>query len=342
MTLRVIVEPSDADLATIEASDLANPFCCARYVAARRERGATVVLFSRTDAHGVSIGTIGYVRGRVLGRTLEITSAPPVAADCGFWDGVLEFCHEHRIADVEIDSYASSQVSLPAWAGQSSLRERTEWVIQLKGDAAPAFASNHRRNIKKAQKHGVTTTSTTDEAATVTHARLMNASMVRRSARGESVPEIAARDTRYDQALLATGAGRLYQASFEGEAVSSLMVLMGKRGAYYQSAGTSPRGMEIGASTLLVSAAIRDLAEHGKTVFNLGGAGPESEGLRRFKAGFGAEPVMLVAGSYEVASRFHKNLRTAIRLVRRPSDLRVTIARRLAALFTATAAVNLS
>jgi len=124
--------------------------------------------------------------------------------------------------------------------------------------------------------------------------------------------------------------------------VSSLMVLLCRDGAYYQSAGTSPEGMDIGASTFLVSEAIRELAQEEKTVFNLGGAGPESEGLRRFKAGFGAKPVALAAGVYQVGSPMQRGLQSAIKLIREPNSLRTSIARRLAALVMVFTAGNLS
>lgn len=341
MTFNVIVDPSDAELATLATSVPTNPFCCTRYVAARRAAGATVVLFHDSSACDGSSTTIGYLRGHALSRTLEITSAPAPTTAGKFWDGVLEFCRNHHVADVEIDSYGSRSVVLPAWPAPSDLRERTEWILHLDGTDAP-LASNHKRNINKARRIGVTTTFTADPSATDSHVRLMAASMQRRAARGETVPPMAARDTTYERALLAAGAARIYQAWYGDEVVSSLMVLICAGGAYYQSAGTSPEGMEIGASTLLVSEAIRELAKDGKTVFNLGGAGPESEGLRRFKAGFGAQPVTLTACTYQIASPMHRRLRTAIRLIRRPATLGTSIARRWAALFAAIATGTLA
>jgi GNAT acetyltransferase-like protein len=342
MSFSVTVEPSDTELAAVEARAPTNPFSCARYAAARRARGSTIVLFANANATEKPATTIGYMRGHAISRILEITSAPDVAPECNFWDGVLDFCRQHHVAEIEIDSYGSSQVSLPAWTTPSTLRERTEWVMQLTDVEALKLASNHRRNINKARKLGCTATHTTDQSATDTHVSLMNASMQRRSDRGESVPVLATDDTSDDRALLASGAARLYQASYLGNVVSSLMVLVSTGGAYYQSAGTSPEGMEIGASTFLISEAIRDLAQDGKKVFNLGGAGPESEGLRRFKAGFGAKPVALAAGVYQIASPMHRRLRTAIGLIRQPTSLRTSIARRLAALFVIFTAGNLS
>ncbi len=314
MNFSVVHDPSDRELAQVQATDSSNPFASVAYAAARRVVGARVVLF----AEG-SVNAIGYLNGHAISRSLEIPSAPAQVGATTFWDGVHAFCRRHRVAEVDIGSFGARAVVLPSWPGRARLHERTEWILQLTSTDASRFSSNHRRNISRALRLGVTTTSTTDPAVADVHVRLMAASMQRRSLRGETVPMISPRDTRYERALLVTGAGRVYQALHEGNVVSSLLVLNALDGAYYQSAGTTPEGMEMGASTLLVSAIIRTLAADGLTVFNLGGAGPESEGLRRFKSGFGAHPVTLAAGVYQTASPMHRKLRAAVRLLRNPA-----------------------
>ena len=67
-------------------------------------------------------------------------------------------------------------------------------------------------------------------------------------------------------------------------------------------------------------------------VFNLGGAGAKSEGLQRFKAGFGAHPVPLEAAVYHVASPLQKKLRTAVQLLREPVKFPRSLIRRIAAM----------
>jgi len=65
----------------------------------------------------------------------------------------------------------------------------------------------------------------------------------------------------------------------------SLLVLTAEKGGYYQSAGTTPEGMQRGASHLLLYETAMLLQQETCTLFNLGGAGAEDSGLRRFKAG---------------------------------------------------------
>ena len=331
MSFRVVRNPSDAELGLLQSASPANPFVSAPYVAARRALGATAVLFEAENPNSAPACAIGYACGRPFSRSLEITSSPWCANATDFWSGVREFCRQSHVADVAIDSYGAASVTLPTWVAPMQLRDRTEWVLQLGSVDSLTYASNHRRNINKARKLGVTMTSTTDPAAAQLHGQIMAASMQRRALRGENVPVIEDCNARYDAAFLASGAARLFQAVHDGEVVSSLLLLHAPSGAYYQSAGTTPEGMAIGASTFLVSEIIRTLAAEGKTVFNLGGAGPENEGLQRFKSGFGAQPVPLQAATYQLASPIHRKFRAAVRLLRGPVALGKTLSQRWAA-----------
>ena len=318
MSFRAVQDPSDADLERLQAANPANPFATVSYVRGRRALGAGIVLFVAEHSDAQPTEAVGYLSGRAINRRLEMTSAPSCPDTGEFWSGVLEFCRQNRVADVSIDSYCARAVTLPAWAAPSEVRDRTEWVLQLSSPEDLRFGSNHRRNINKARRNGISVTSTSDVAAARVHGELMAASMRRRALRGESVPVIKPAETRYECAFLTSGAARLFQAVHNGVVVSSLLVLHSPEGAYYQSAGTTPEGFEVGASTFLVSEIIRSLAAEGKRVFNLGGAGAEAEGLRRFKSGFGAQPVPLMAGSYRLATPVQKGLMAAVRLIREP------------------------
>lgn len=89
-------------------------------------------------------------------------------------------------------------------------------------------------------------------------------SIGRRQRRGEAVQEdIPARDFL---AMTKMGAGQLFQAVLEGRTVSSALVLMSDKGAYYQSAGTSSEGMACGASHFLVCEIARILQTEEKNI----------------------------------------------------------------------------
>lgn len=88
------------------------------------------------------------------------------------------------------------------------------------------------------------------------HARMMEHSRDRRVARGE---QISASDTKEHWAHLESGAGQLFQALHNGRVASSILVLRSAHTAYFHSAGTSPRGMRIGASHFLIYDVCREL-----------------------------------------------------------------------------------
>jgi lipid II:glycine glycyltransferase (peptidoglycan interpeptide bridge formation enzyme) len=138
----------------------------------------------------------------------------------------------------------------------------------------------------------------------------MNASMERRVQRGEEV-ETNSRDAR-SGALLASGSGELFRAVSGDRVLSSILILRASQGAYYQSAGTLPDGMKMGASPFLVSRVANILKQEGHRIFNLGGASDDNPGLLRFKAGFGTREVALEAASFCPKSVVERKVHTAL------------------------------
>jgi lipid II:glycine glycyltransferase (peptidoglycan interpeptide bridge formation enzyme) len=139
----------------------------------------------------------------------------------------------------------------------------------------------------------------------------MKASLERRAKRGEEV-EISQQHA-WLLALLTSRSGELFQAVHGGKVLSSILILRSSQGAYYQSAGTLPEGMKLGASPFLVSRVAAILKEEGARVFNLGGAGTDNPGLRRFKAGFGTREVALQAASFCPKSMIERKVYSALR-----------------------------
>jgi len=96
---------------------------------------------------------------------------------------------------------------------------------------------------------------------------------------------------------------------------SSLLLLRSAHTAYFQSAGTSPQGMHIGASHFLVYEVCRELFRQGVRTFNLGGA-TEGSSLAGFKAGFGAAEVILYECACYVGPVWRQRVRRAFQLAR--------------------------
>ena len=139
--------------------------------------------------------------------------------------------------------------------------------------------------------------------------------MVRRSARGETVP--VSFSTKMSAAAVRSGLGKIYQALLDDRVVSSVLVLFAPRGAYYHTAGTSQEGMECGASQALVHEISRRLKEQSLDRFWLGGVSEENPGLVRFKAGFGAEPVDLDSAELFLGSALQKKFIGVVRGLKR-------------------------
>ena len=98
---------------------------------------------------------------------------------------------------------------------------------------------------------------------------------------------------------LQSGAGELFQAIFQGEVVSSDLVLIGTYGVYGESAGTSPLGMSCNAAHLVIYEMAEAFQREGKRTLNLGGCDSPDSGLAKFKAYFGATVVELEAAEFE-------------------------------------------
>ena len=86
--------------------------------------------------------------------------------------------------------------------------------------------------------------------ACLAHTRLTGLSAERRNRRGECIEQRT--EVEPFMAAVESGAGEVFQVVRDESILSSILLLIAERGAYYQSAGTSPEGMASGASHLLV------------------------------------------------------------------------------------------
>lgn len=318
-TFQAIGNPSGDLAARIAALAPANPFSTPAYVASQRELGFEPWALCSTRGDELVHGCYAFARSGRLNRDLEITSveAPP---DGEFWDGLLRFCREDGVTKLQVGSFASSAARIPHLDGEVGRRRRVEYVLDLDGtDLWSALGSNHRRNVKRGRKADLELRRVSTPEVAAEHARLMRASTQRREERGEEVHNVRELDSL--RALLRHGVGEVFQAVGNGEVLSSMLVCRAERGGYYQSAGTTPEGMQNGASHFLIHGIAERLQEQGAKQFNLGGAEAENPGLQRFKAGFGAEPVELEAAEFYVGSELKRKLGAAVRWIRDASPM---------------------
>jgi Acetyltransferase (GNAT) domain len=307
-------EPSPSMISEAAGTAPYNPMLAPAYLSALRCANRRFALLTLLADNRPVTGCIAMVREGRLHRTVEIESWPERGNDPAFVAGTLAFSRAQRADTVEIGTFCSRVDHLPAFPGRQMTRERCEHVWDLHGDLWAGLSSNHRRNVARARKAGLVVVSGTDDAAITAHAALTGASAARRQARGEAVEASPQMD--WWRILLNAGAGQLYQAHDGNVVVSSILVLRAASGVYYQSAGTSPEGMERGASQLLVFEIAQRFAAEGFAQFNLSGAEPANAGLFRFKAGFGTTPRFLAASTYTLSGPLRRAVLSAVNRMR--------------------------
>jgi hypothetical protein len=309
--------------AALAALAPANPFYTPRYIEAKRALGLQPWVLTLRREGQLLAACAAFMKGSFLRRSLEIPSLPLLPDSEMFWEGLQQFCRKTRTASLVVNSNASpasTRFTIPALPGEINRRKRCEYVLALQNDLWQRLVPHHRRNVSRGHKTGLQVRHAVDAQACQEHARLVEASMARRQSRGEAVStRITAQSF---VAYTRHGAGELFQAVRDGKVLSSILILLAERGAYYQSAGTSPAGMACGASHFLVHEITRSLQGRNIELFNFGGAEPQNTGLARFKTGFGATVVELEAARFFLGNTVQTQCVVVARLLRRGMRLR--------------------
>jgi len=326
MSFRVSDAPLVTDWERLADRYPENPFCTAPFIESHRDKGVQPLLLELEESSQCYVACAAFLNEGALTRRIIIHSAPDVRQETGsFWAAVADFCRRIHVSELEVHTFGSSPSTIPDLGHVLWRRPRVEFVLDLDRHSGNALATNHRRNIAKAERASITIHATRAEARCEIHAELMRASLARRTALGEQVNSNGEEFLQAAQ-LVKAGAGTLFQAVLdsESEVLSSILVLKAKQGAYYHSAGSSAKGMELGSSHLLVRKIAEILKAEGILRFNLGGA--HSEGLRRFKAGFGARVVELESAAFFLTGRARRQVVKMLRAAR--GQLREMRARR--------------
>ena len=261
-----------------------NPFATTAYLTARRKAGWAPWALVMMDAEGrIRRGCGAFVATRGPFRKLEIPSLPAEPLESLFWDVLRDFCDRQTVTKLELETFDSpTGVEIPR-LGSCTYRTRCEFTLDLEGDLYAQLTNRHRANIKRAEKAGLVVRRTRSADAVEVHQALIGRSLDRRRSRGEDVPIV---DSPLDAiTLLECGAGDLYQALAGDTVLSSVLVLRAPLGAYGHSTGTSPEGMQVGASHYLIHTVSNLLRAEGVQTLNFGAA-DEGSGLARLQTGF--------------------------------------------------------
>lgn len=297
-----------------EVSDWApaNPFFTKAYMIASRRLGRRPIVFTEHMDRQLVWACPAFLHHGILSHALAVPSLQIGTTTNAFWVAVRSVCTKWRVSDLLFNTYASSGAVIPKLDGEVCRSQRSEYVVDvLDRHVWPSLSSNHQRNIKRARQAGLCLQRTFDPMACRDHVRLMGTSEGRRNG-SRSSSNRCQQDravTRTMEIYLDTRLGELFQVVLNDEILASVMMLKAEKGAYYQSAGASERGVECGASHFLVHELLQTLHAEGRTTISLGGVAGENGGLRRFKSGFGARRIDLETVRYFVGSGLRKAIR---------------------------------
>ncbi len=303
-TTQIVVQPDEVLLSRHFRFSGQRCHCAPAFLRAF-EPAARLVWFGQEQGGELQASAVASLRrGRWVRRLVcpaqPIVTAGAVSGEAPFWSAIRQYCRQRRVARIAVQSFEGQERFVPP-LGTPRVAERTEYEVDLRPPPElllKTFSENHRRNIKKADRHGLVARIETAPAAAEEHARLFRDSMQRRAARGETVP---AGDAARVRRLLQAGCGRLFRAEQDGRPVASLCILTSAERAYYDSGGSAREGMQVGASHRAMWHAMQQCRAEGIRWFRLGGVSErDSPGLAAFKEGFAPRAVPLAHSTFAV------------------------------------------
>jgi hypothetical protein len=202
-------------------------------------------------------------------------------------------------AEIQVDSYDGSWQPEPRQG--TTARDRLEYVVRLQNsrdDLASRCSKHHRRHVQRGERDGWELRTLDGEHARDLLAAVQREASARASERGDpfaaALPEV----------VLTSPGGQApwglttWSAWHDQTPLAAALVGWANRRAFYLIGGSTPAGYERDAAQWLHWRIMCALADTGFTHYNLGGTpasavnlGDPSNGLHRFKIGFGAEVV---------------------------------------------------
>src|SRR4051812_47119991 len=164
-----------------------NPFFTLEFVHAMQALGREIwTIRPRGETPGDI--AVGFIKRGKLSVELEFVSLPAAAGRAEFWDAVTALCKKEAVTDITAGTFGSPEFEFPPLTGEISRWHRQEFLLPLEGVDLPGLlSSNHKRNVKKAQKANITFRRGRDLDWLEQHIALIGHSAERRVARGESV-----------------------------------------------------------------------------------------------------------------------------------------------------------
>lgn len=169
------------------------------------------------------------------------------------------------------------------------------YVHEIDLEADDSFTSMTRRNVRKAARAGVTIERRTDRDALDTFYGLH-----RQTRRRQGVPTQRRRFVRAFETLFQEGLGFVALARIDGATVAAAVFAGAGRTLTYKYGASDRSALDVRPNNLLFSEVIGWARADGYRALDLGRTDLDNEGLRAFKAGWGAGERML---AYTYAGR---------------------------------------
>lgn len=288
------------------------------------------------DIVGAALGFVTRSPHRSLSRLsakLWLATFPALKVDGGgsfleFLDAVEDYARGAGMVTLDLQSAASAGGGEAFHARGYQLTERWEFELDLRrseDDLWKGLEYKRRKNIKKAQRMGVTVAELFGEDGIAELRRLQHESSTRIVARGG--PDIAANRKRLKDPvaeLLAHGVGRIVGANVGGGIVSAGLFTYFNGLVYHTLSGHSEAALRSQAPTVLLWETIKSYRNSGATRFNLGGcsrdavdyAHPEN-GVYVYKMGFGAQRIECTSARKVLRPRLYTLRESIKRILRR-------------------------
>ena len=207
----------------------------------------------------------------------------------GFWGAYEEWARERGVVStfVRFHPLLANQRDAPVHVEE--LAPTVAWRLEPERDLLAGLHFKHRNKVRKAEKAGATVTAARGLGDFVA---LYDDTMQRLDASAEYrfPPEYWERLAGLGDALVR------FDAAIDGEVVASALCLASPPWLHYHLSGTTDKGRETGASTLVLLEAATWAQANGYERFHLGGGlGGKADSLHHFKARFDPEGLVEAA-----------------------------------------------
>ncbi|MCK5034613.1 MAG: GNAT family N-acetyltransferase [Candidatus Sabulitectum sp.] len=289
--IELILLNQNSDFSTLNLSAFfpSSPLATNEYIASLKSTGKPFTMITgESNGIPVSAALLTFHSTRIERKVSVNVISIRQEDSLSFWTQLLKYLNSINIHTLQILTFCSEPFPVPEIRNIIKGKERWEYHLQLKNFNMTTLHSKHRNMVRKAEKAQVSFSCCNGVDSLDQHVEMQHLSQLRRNLESDH------KETNpFVKALLENDAAELCFAKHNGKVISSACILKTKNGGYLFSAGTSPLGMELGASNYLLYKVMELYKDRGLSLFNLGGVTSNETGLNSFKKRFGGVKIFL-------------------------------------------------